>query len=265
MGSLSDPDFCTNLAGYHPIHDYIPGLQTNIGIILLIAGLLNIFMSLVTVLWIKRQNYLAQLEDSEEAAKSVIFPVFVKLLWISVGVNIASGLFVIFLPLRRAGQNSIQVSALFGLVWAMQHGVMEGIAFLLMQKGCGQHAVIRVSIWAFWWTLSVFILMFMSFYYGSIITDVLSAIRDAVLVMFYLILWLAPQQQLFRRPAAIFYSKCWVAFRGFFLLAYLLMVVTDTEYLGGCGYILLSLFVFAIMQPLVTYATLLRDSWWWQG
>jgi hypothetical protein len=264
--SLTDPDFCTDLSGYYPIHDYIPGLTTNIGIVLLIAGLLNIFMSLVTVLWIRRQRYLAQEEtDNDEAVNSVIFPVFVRLLWLSVTVNIISGISVILVPLRRAGENTPATSAIFAFVWAMQHGVLEGVAFLLMQKGCGQHAARRARMWSFWWISFVFILMFCAFYYGAVITAVLSAVRDAVLVLFYFILYFAPQQKLFRRPAALFYSKCWLIYRGFFLFLYLLMISTGTEYLGNCGYLLLSLFVFAIIQPLIMYTTLLRDSLWWQG
>jgi hypothetical protein len=264
--SITSPGFCTDLSGYYPVHDYIPGLQTNIGIVLLAAGLLNVFMSLVTVFWIRRQRYLAQEEtDNDEAVNSVIFPVFVRLLWLSVTVNIFSGILVILVPLHRAGENTPITSALYGFLWAMQHGVLEGVAFLLMQKGCGQHAAKRARMWSFCWISLVFVLMFCAFYYGSVITAVLSAMRDAVLVLFYLVLYIAPQQRLFRRPAAIFYSRCWLSYRAFFLLLYILMIVTDTEYLGNCGYIVLSLFVFAIIQPLIMYTTLLRDSWWWQG
>jgi hypothetical protein len=263
---FTDPDFCTNLSGYYPVHDYIPGLQTNIGIILLVAGLLNVFMSLVTVFWIRRQRYLAQEEtDNDEAVNSVIFPVFVRLLWLSVTVNIISGITVILVPMHRGGENTAGASALFGFVWAMQHGVLEGVAFLLMQKGCGQHAAKRARMWSFWWISFVFVLMFCSFYYGGLVTAILAPMRDAILVLFYFVMVFAPQQRLFRRPAALFYSKCWLTYRGFFLLLYLLMVATDTEYLGNCGYILLSLFLFAIMQPLIMYTTLLRDSLWWQG
>jgi hypothetical protein len=267
MSSIFNPDFCTNLSGYYSIHDYIPGLQTNIGVVLLLAGLLNIFMSLVTVWWINRQRKIAQ-EESEgdqEAVKSVIFPVFVRLLWLSVIVNIISGIMVILVPLHRGGENSALTAALYGFVWAMQHGVLEGVAFLLMQKGCGQHAANRVKKWALVWIAFVFILMFSSFYYGSIITAVLAFVRDIVLILFYLVLWLAPEQRLFRRPAAIFYSKCWVYYRTFFLLMYIVMLITHTEYLVNCGYILMALFVYAIMQPLLMYNTLLRDSLWWQG
>lgn len=264
--SVTDPDFCTDLSGYYPIHDYIPGLSTNIGLVLLVAGLLNVFMSLVTVIWIRRQRYLAQEEtDNDEAVNSVIFPVFVRLLWLSVTVNIISGVSVILVPLHRAGENTPATAAIFGFVWAMQHGVLEGVAFLLMQKGCGQHAAKRARMWSFWWISFVFVLMFCAFYYGSVITTVLSAVRDGVLVLFYFVLYFAPEQRLFRRPAALFYSKCWLIYRAFFLLLYTLMFLTHTEYLGNCGTILLSLFVFAVIQPLIMYTTLLRDSLWWQG
>ena len=264
--SITSPDFCVDLSGYYPVHDYIPGLQTNIGILLLVAGLLNVFMSLVTVLWINRQKYLAQEEtDNDEAVNSVIFPVFVRLLWLSVTVNIISGILVILIPLHRAGDNTLLTSILYGFVWAMQHGVLEGVAFLLMQKGCGQHAAKRTRQWSFVWVSLVFLLMFASFYYGGIVTSILSIIRDTVLVLFYLALYIAPQEQLFRRPAALFYSKCWLFYRGFFLFLYFILAVTHTEYLGNCGYIILSLFVFAIIQPLIMYKTLLLDSWWWQG
>lgn len=223
-------------------------------------------MSLVTVLWINRQKRLAQEEtDNDEAVKSVIFPVFVRLLWLSVTVNILSGILIILAPLRRAGHNNHLTSALFAAVWAMQHGVLEGVAFLLMQKGCGQHAAKRVRQLSVCWISFIFVLMYASFYYGGAVTEVLSVVRDTVLVLFYAILLWAPQQRLFRRPAALYYSKCWLAYRGVFLSAYFLMMLTNTEYLGNCGYILLSLFVFSVMQPLIMYTTLLRDSWWWQG
>eukprot|EP00600_Ochromonadales_sp_CCMP1393_P010984 CAMPEP_0175000894 /NCGR_PEP_ID=MMETSP0005-20121125/2839_1 /TAXON_ID=420556 /ORGANISM="Ochromonas sp., Strain CCMP1393" /LENGTH=1630 /DNA_ID=CAMNT_0016255735 /DNA_START=161 /DNA_END=5053 /DNA_ORIENTATION=- len=264
--SITDPGFCTSLSHFYPVHDYIPGLRTNIGIILLISGALNIFMSLITVLWIKSQRQRAQEENGgEDAVKSVIFPVFVKILWLSVAVNTVSGMLIIFVPVHRAGHNSIGAAAVFGFLWAMQHAVLEGVAFLLMQKGCGQHAAIRSATWASIWAVFVFLLMFCSFYFHGTFVTVLSAVRDAILVSFYLILWLAPDAWVFRRPAALFYSKCWALYRSSFLCTYIILIGTGTEYLVNCGYIILSLIIFAIIQPLIMYSTLLRDSDWWQG
>lgn len=88
---------------------------------------------------------------------------------------------------------------------------------------------------------------------------------DGILFIFYLTLWLAPQNKLFRRTSAIRYAQCWAIYRFLVIGVNSLYYFETTQYLGSCIYIFLSLLIFAIFQPLSLYYALLQDSKWWQG
>ena len=91
---------------------------------------------------------------------------------------------------------------------------------------------------------------------------ILQCVWSALLLLFFLALWVAPHDRLFRRPAAVPYAKFWFWFRVMSLLCFVaaesnLDIVED---IGSCGYVFLALLGFAILQPLVCYWTLLEDS-----
>lgn len=259
--------FCSDALTFYPIDGIIKGLPPNqIGLLMAISGILNIFMSLFTVIWIKRNEYEAQLDNGrEDAAKSVIFPVFVVVLWLNVLANSYAGVIVALVPINPIGINDFKFSWLYASMYALQHTIIEGVAFLLMQKGCGYHAGKAAGKWALCWGIFTLFLMFYIFHTYGDLSDGLEIIWDAIMLAFYTALWLAPHDRLFRRPAVIPYSKFWVMYRSIAIIIQILFFFTETDEVGSCGYIILQIVFFALFQPLVCYWTLLQDSRWWQG
>lgn len=261
-----DGGFCEDTLSYYPIGRFIPIVPNDIGIMMALSGVLNVVMSLITVMWIRSQEKEAQAENGrEDAVKSVIFPVFVNVLWCSAFVNIYNGVITALVPANPLGDNGFLVSAVYASIWGLQHAVLEGIAFLLMQKGCGQHAASRAFKMAIGFGSYTFVVFFFCFSTVGTIQKVLELSWDFICWLFFAALWLAPQRRFFRRPAAILYAKFWFLYRSLVIITNVFLFFDETEKMGACGYILCTVFLFAIFQPLVCYWTLLQDSRWWQG
>jgi hypothetical protein len=260
-------EFCMNLLYLWPIDEVIPGLPPNdIGILMIVAGVLNVLTSLVTILWIKNKENEAQAEDGgEDAAKSVIFPVFVQVVWLNIFVNLYAGAVETFIPFSPIGSNMAYVSLLYGLVYALRHAVIEGLAFLLLQKGCGKHAAMEALRQASIWGFVTLVIEFVTLYKAGYVGKVLETFLDVVVFLFYLVLWLAPRHRLYRRPSVIFYSKFWFVYRFLAIIVNVLLFFPKTDDASACGYIFVNLVFFALFQPLFCYWTLLIDSRWWQG
>ncbi len=266
MSERLSKGYCEESLQYYPLQDLIPGVLSDVGLLMLFSGLLNIVMSALTIVWIKRNEIEAQSEGArEEAAKSVIFPVFVKVLWASAIINVYAGITMSLLPIRPEKSNDSVSATNFALVRALKHCVMEGVAFLLMQKGCGSYAVKRAGCYTAAWGILTLLLYYYSFKSGGFLFDMLDEFWNVAMLVFYGVLWLAPQTRLFRRPAAILYAKFWTFYRIAVIAINLLFFFSETDNLGACGYILVSLLFLSVAQPLVCYWTLLQDSRWWQG
>ncbi|RYH02454.1 hypothetical protein EON65_47920 [archaeon] len=193
-----DQGFCINSLTYYPIDAIIPGMPNDIGVLMVVTGLTNVIMSLVTIGWIKKNEHEAQAEGGrEEAAKSVIFPVFVQVLWLSIFSNLLAGLVVTFVPLNPVGGNSVVSSLAYSLVTACRHAVNEGIAIMLMQKGCGFHAAKKAASYACLWGIITFGLMYYIYAKVSVLSAVLEVVWDLCLLAFYGVLWLAPLDKVF--------------------------------------------------------------------
>ena len=98
---------------------------------LLFSGLLNFLMSIVTIVWIKQNEFQAQDEDGkDEAVQSVIFPVFVKVLWLSAIINLYAGVVTAIIPQHPESENhSLETYAYafnYALMRTLQHCVVEG-------------------------------------------------------------------------------------------------------------------------------------------
>jgi hypothetical protein len=258
--------FCDDALTYYPIDKIIPGLPPNeIGLLMAISGILNIAICIITIIWIKYNEIEAQWYYGDDAVQSVIFPVFVVVVWANILSNIYAGFIVALVPINPIGSNNLVFSCLYASMTASQHVILEGIAFLLMQKGCGYHALFSAGKAALLWGIFSFFLMIYIYYVNNWIGDTAEALWYFILLIFYLALWLAPQDRLFRRPAVITYSKFWVIYRIFTICIHVLFFFRETEETGSCGYIILQILFYAIIQPLVCYWTLLQDSRWWQG
>lgn len=197
----------------------------------------------------------------------MIFPPFVKILWLSALSNAFIGFLMLFVPVEITGENThdnLSISVLlYPLAWALQHFVVEGVACMLMQKGCGVGAAKTAFKQSLLWAFVTFVLQTGVYSSSKHNTAMVYQVSwSALLLVFFLALWLTPQHRLFRRPACIFYAKFWFFFRVVTLLCFLAAEsnLKVLEEVGGCGYVFLPLLGFPILQPLVCYWTLQEDS-----
>jgi hypothetical protein len=231
------------------------------------ASVLSMVASLLTIFWIRRNQISAQQGDTI-AVKSVIFPVFVKILWITAFVYFFYSMTVLFVRFPIYESNSVTSAVIYALNSAMQHGVTEGIAFLLLQKGCGNYAAKSALKYTVVWMITTFSIFFFVFRGGFDVGDVayiVSVFWDGCLSFFYIVLWLCPRRRLFRRPAAILYARFWAVFRLISIAVSCLEFNPRSTDYADCGYLFLWLIAFPCLQPYISYRTLLRDSRWWQG
>jgi hypothetical protein len=255
-------DICINIMSFYPIQRFIPGSPNDIGIFMFTLGLTYISMSFLTIVFIKSQELKAL---QNEDVVSNIFPVFVNVLWISALASILAGIIVCFVPFNPINGNTVESSMLYAFMSSFQHAVIEGIAFLLMQKGCGKYAAIIALRWTAVWSILILTMTFTIYRYEGYIGDAIELFLDLLIFILYIILWLAPQRFLFRRPAVYIYARFWAYFRFAAILIKILFFFRDTEDVAACGYLFATLLLFAVFQPLVCYWTLLQDSDWWQG
>ena len=202
-----------------------------------------------------------------DATNTVIFPPFVKILWLSALSNAFIGVLMLVVPVEITGDDThanLSISVLlYPLAWALQHFVVEGIACMLMQKGCGVGAARAAFKQALLWALVTFVLQTGVYSSSKHTTAMIFQVSWSVLLLvFFLALWVTPSNHLFRRPACIPYAKFWFFFRVVTLLCFLASEsnMKGLEEVGACGYVFLPLLGFPILQPLICYWTLLEDS-----
>lgn len=263
-------EFCNNSLTYYPMSRISPYFPEDTGIIMGVSGFLNALMSIVTVVWIKTkereaQNINDENEEDNSSAKSVIFPAFVRILWISAFANVIASLVTATFPISPITSNPLLPALLYALMYAIQHYVIEGIAILLMQKGCGYYAEFNSFRLTLIWTIASFCIMSFIYLVNEVIGVIFEILLDFALFLFYFALWKAPQESLYRRPAAINYGKIWAIYRACACFINFLFFFEATDDPATCVYIIQRLIFFSIFQPLVCYWTLLMDSRWWQG
>jgi hypothetical protein len=140
-----------------------------------------------------------------------------------------------------------------------------------MHKGCGSYAMQSVIRYSLVWTTFNFALYFEIFISSfhqqeAEISIWLLYVLYLITALFYVVLWLAPQKRLYRRPAILYYAKFWSWFH--FVTAILFVFIEFSPWLDDydtCSLILLLLIVKPLLVPFMCYHTLLQDSLWWQG
>jgi hypothetical protein len=261
--------YCSDIYSQNPVVLF----QRPVGGAIAAVGFVYLFMALLNIYWIKRQERKAK-EGSHTAVKSVIFPVFVLVLWANACVNIYVGMVALtmtfnFFDYEDGGSNdSMGPIFAFSVMWGLQHCVTEGIAFLLMRKGLGWNTAAKAMRSVLIWGLVTFLCQL--FVYMSLKSEPLwslgvNLVWQAVLLFFYAALWLVPSKRLFRRPSVIIYARFWTLFRLLSIATTLLVYFPETTGPANCIYCYGLLLTFALFEPLVVYVTLLRDSKWWQG
>lgn len=269
--TLTTDGVCYDILAEHPVT--IAGRQ--VGAVIVSIAIIYLIGSLLIIYWIKRQEANARKGNDQianEAAQSVIFPIFVNVLWGNAIVNIYIGIITLTLsvsPYELSNISNWGIINAYCFMWAAQHAITEGVAFLLMQKGLGRHAAKQ--------TLKLMTVWFIVTWVDKIIVYLLlskdktgaalffQSLWEMTLFIFYLLLWLTPEKKLFRRPAAINYAKFWTAFRVLSFICAVVYYVPASSDFGFCMIILGPVFGFAILEPLIVYYTLLVDSKWWQG
>eukprot|EP01038_Epipyxis_sp_PR26KG_P009397 gene9397-12656_t len=277
MSNSNDGGICTSSFTAYPISDYIPGIQGHLGIGGIVLGALYMFNSLVTLNWIRQQRSLIRNEELNNQnghpglayTKYGIFPIYIPFLWLSATADAFIGLTTIFLPLNLSGENPWVFAAVAGFAFASQHFVLEGIAFALMQYGCGYHAIKIAAVWAFGWALVTFLVETMRYRdYNSMLFFSAEVAWNVLLLLFYGFLWLAPTKWLGRRTAVIIYARFWSLFRIIFLISDCLIAYSSSQEVvavGNCLFVAGVTALFAVCKPYVVYWVLMIDSSSWQG
>lgn len=273
------PTECTNALSAYYIHlGY-----GQVSIVVLSVAVLYWLMSFVIMYWIKLQERRARsihqaeiINNNEEfdrsnsieddgsgniGVKSVIFPVFVKVMWLNSFVNIIVGVLLITIEDPDTYDHpTLRSTIVYSIIWGMQHFLIEGVAFLLMQKGLGVNSALKAVKWGIVWGAITAWMKFSTYYYTTQSANGYRLVWEIVLILFYLFLWICPQKHFYRRPAAVTYGAWWFCFRLISLISAVFLTRRQTRSVGSCVYIYAPMFIFSILQPYVIYYALLLDS-----
>jgi hypothetical protein len=187
-------------------------------------------------------------------------------MWASAFADYYTAIIIFFVKFDMFDQNMIYKSFLVALMLASQHFVIEGIAFLLMQYGCGSQGTRYAAYRAGGWGLLTFVVYLSVLRRGNKIgTGIVHLIWQIALIAFYSTIWLTPDRKLFRREAAIFYAKFWTLFRGMSFLSVIILIFPSSRNIGTCFVFFGPLVVFSVCKTHIIYRALLADSIWWMG
>lgn len=258
---------CTDLIISHKLSDYLP-VSGSIGLGSLLLGVFYMFNTFLTLYWIRTQKRNAE-EGIEGAAKYVMFPLYMPFMWSSAVSDLLVGLTVLFISYDTYQTNSWPTSIAVSGMWAVQHWVIEGIACLLLQYGCGMQAVRKALVSSSVWALFTLLCYLFAARRGGDVSIVVTLLWNASLLVFYSTLWLAPDKFMFRRTALKRYSRFWSLFRLFSIIGLVLLEFNEAGLIGedtsDCFYMVCTILVYVICKPYVVYYALLMDSIWWQG
>lgn len=240
-------------------------LGEGVGTLQLVIAFLYLIGGFVIVFWIKRQEQLAR-DGDNQAVKSVIFPVFVLVLWANAIINMYIAIVFVIVPIPLHENLTVTSAALFSLMCFFQHFLIEGVLFLLLEKGMGMYSARQCLRRAFAWACFTFVARFVQFTSTDPMVGFgIYLIWNLMILLLYGAVWMLPRNKLFRRPAVIGYSIFWFYYRALSILAMMLQFFLYTVAAGDCVFAFGCVMGFALCEPLVMYTTLLRDCRWWQG
>lgn len=258
---------CFNILSSYPLRSWLPFASNQVGIGGFIVAIMYLFSAFGTIYWVRRQRTLA-LEGMEGSVKNVQFPIYDPFLYCSAGSDFLLGVLIVFVDIRMDGENSLENSLLAGFCFALQHFVIEGIAFLLFQDGLGVKAFSRAIKRSIGWALFTFVVQ--AAYHINVFgvfNKRLNILWTFLIMVFYFLLWVTPVKRVDRRPSLIFYSKFWFIFRFLAFVAFVLLAAGDgdSQTAGACLLLSVSAIGLGILKPIVLYYTLLLDSMIWQA
>ena len=276
--------WCRSAFEYWPgPNDRGSGLFADASLIMLILGCLSFsaFLGIHFYLWRQKRRAIRMAAvdaglgvggsaSASGASSPLIFPLYNKILvfcTLATLIDTLNGLFIGtggLVNRSQGGGNALLASILYGGVWAVYHFVFEGIALLMLNPGVGSFAARKSAGLAFIWAMVTWFVQTWSNYAdGDTISMILSVMWSCSLIVFYLVLWLAPLRILFRRPCVYSYARFWALMRLFVSIANVLRFYEFTS--GFCLYILA---VAGFQSPTVAYVVytcLLRDCQYWLG
>lgn len=200
---------CGTLVHAYPLNDFIPGakLPDALGIGEALFGLAYFLNAFVMLFWIYQQKRRA-LKGVDGAALHVIFPVYIPFMYMSFLSDILVGALVLFMPVNYNGPNDWLMASVAGFIYGLQHFVLEGIAFTMMQYGCGFQAAYKAALFSFMFAVFTFLdQLVVRRYEATAYSYGADLFWNTTLFFFYLGLWLLPETYLFRRPSILFYAK----------------------------------------------------------
>lgn len=259
---------CSDLITTYKLSEYIPGLTGSLSVGALLLGFFYILNTSLTLYWIRNQKRSAE-SGTEGAARYVMFPLYMPFMWASAISDLVVGLIVVFISYDAYQSNSWPTAIAVSSMWCVQHWVIEGIACLLLQYGCGMQAVRKAiyssSVWAFF----TFCCYIFAVRQGGDISIVVTFVWHFAIFIFYSTLWLAPDKIIFRRTALKRYARFWALFRFVSIIGLTLETFRDAGLVGNdvsdCFYMVGVILSYVVLKPIVVYYALLTDSIWWQG
>lgn len=114
--SSSTDGFCNNIGEYYEVWVF----DHKIGAVMFALGILYFVMSLVIIYFIKIQEYYAR-TGNDEAVQSVIFPIFVNVLWANALVNIYVGCLALTFTFEPFSTDNVGATWSFSTMYALQH------------------------------------------------------------------------------------------------------------------------------------------------
>ena len=84
---------CIDILSVYPVGEFLIG-GGELGLVMLVLGCIYLIMSVIIMYWIKLQEFQAKYYVSDfdnNVARSVIFPVFVTVMWVNSFVNMYIG------------------------------------------------------------------------------------------------------------------------------------------------------------------------------
>ena len=200
--------YCSRLYDFYPI---LPSSNTtgirDIGVAGIALGLMYFLSAACTVWSIRRQQHRARTgQRIDGVALHAVFPIYLPIMWVAAVADTAVGVVIFLVKLDLHHRNSWLVSVFAGLVFGVQHSVLDGLAVLLLQYGCGHRATRRAAMGGALFGSYAFASITL-FYHSDLLVVYFSWTLS--LCLFYLILYLSPHKLLFRRPAIVFYAQFW--------------------------------------------------------
>ena len=183
----------------------------NTGVVRVVIGLWYFILAVYTVTWLNKRSKVA-LRGDDEASRAVIFPVFANLILILALSDIYFGIILLTVKIDPEETNDTWATLMFSVGFLLQHLVAEGIAIMLMQKGCGAYALKKSTRLAFLYGAFTFGMVFIV-YSGNEYSGLAFGFWSGCMIAFYACLWLLPSHVLYRRPAIYIYSKIFLGYR----------------------------------------------------